>query len=92
LWCWENVHPIIHECLQFWSDHEDLIWAKSIWPILEDIGFYSDHDDEAFVWTGRQTPSHPIPAPRPGPTRPGPLKSNFLSAGTGITAASEGRT
>lgn len=24
-----------------------------------------------------QTPSHPIPEPRPGPTRPGPLKSNF---------------
>jgi hypothetical protein len=26
-----------------------------------------------------QTPSHPVPAPRPRPTRPGPLKSNFLS-------------
>ncbi len=24
-----------------------------------------------------QTPSHPVSAPRPGPTRPGPLKSNF---------------
>ena len=27
-----------------------------------------------------QTPSHPVPAPRPGPTRPSTLKSNFLSA------------
>jgi hypothetical protein len=27
-----------------------------------------------------QTPSHPVPAPRPGPARPRPLKSNFLAA------------
>jgi|GEM_PF-2694838 len=26
-----------------------------------------------------QTPSHPVPAPRPGPARPAPLKSNFLA-------------
>ena len=26
-----------------------------------------------------QTPSHPVSTPRPGPTRPGPLKSNFLA-------------
>jgi hypothetical protein len=26
------------------------------------------------------TPTHPVPAPRPGPTRPSTLKSNFLSA------------
>jgi hypothetical protein len=25
-------------------------------------------------------PSHPIPEPRPGSTRPAPLKSNFLAA------------
>lgn len=27
-----------------------------------------------------QTPSHPDPAPRLAPTRPAPLKSNFLAA------------
>jgi hypothetical protein len=26
-----------------------------------------------------QTPSHPDPSPRPRPTRPGPLKRNFLA-------------
>jgi len=26
-----------------------------------------------------QPPSHPVPAPRLGPTRPAPLKSNFLA-------------
>ena len=31
-----------------------------------------------------QTPLHPVPAPRPGSTRPAPLKSNFLAAGLWI--------
>jgi hypothetical protein len=26
-----------------------------------------------------QTPSHPVPAPRPGSARPAPLNSNFLA-------------
>jgi hypothetical protein len=31
-----------------------------------------------------QTPSHPVPAPRPGPARPRPLKSNFLAAALNV--------
>ena len=31
-------------------------------------------------WLDGQTPSHPDPAPRLAPTRPAPLKSNFLAA------------
>ena len=31
-----------------------------------------------------QTPSHPVPAPRLGPTRRAPLKSNFLADRQGI--------
>ncbi|WP_397385484.1 hypothetical protein [Prosthecobacter sp.] len=33
-------------------------------------------------------PSHPVPALRPGPTRPGPLNSNFL--GRVLKLVSEG--
>ena len=29
-------------------------------------------------WVADGSPSHPVPAPSPGPTRPGSLKSNFL--------------
>lgn len=50
---WDEVRPWFHEYFQFWPDHEDLIWAKSIWPILESAGFFSDHDEEAEAWTKR---------------------------------------
>lgn len=50
---WHEVRPIMHEYFQFWPDHEDLIWAKSVWPIMEDAGFYADFDDEADAWTRR---------------------------------------
>ena len=43
---WDEVRPWFHEYFQFWPDHEDLIWAKSIWPILESAGFFSDHDED----------------------------------------------
>ena len=47
------MRPIFHEYLQFWPDHEDLIWAKSVWPLLDDAGFFSDLDDEADAWVRR---------------------------------------
>ncbi|WP_319823836.1 hypothetical protein [Thalassovita sp.] len=50
---WELVRPIFHEFFQFWPDHEDLIWAKSVWPILEDAGLFADVNDEAEAWTRR---------------------------------------
>ncbi len=50
---WGEVRPWFHEYFQFWPDHEDLIWAKSIWPIMEREGFFADHDDEAGAWTKR---------------------------------------
>ena len=31
------------------------------------------------LFPSSQTPSHPVSTPRPGPTRPAPLKSNFLA-------------
>lgn len=50
---WVKVRPIFHEYFQFWPDHEDLIWAKSVWPILEQAGFLADGDAEADAWTRR---------------------------------------
>lgn len=50
---WTNVRPTFHGCFQFWPDHEDLIWAKAVWPILEDEGYFADQDDEAEAWTRR---------------------------------------
>ena len=50
---WTNVRPIFHEYFQFWPDHEDLIWAKSIWPYLVGNGLYADSDEEAIAWTRR---------------------------------------
>lgn len=50
---WDKVRPIFHEYFQFWPDHEDLIWAKSVWPILEDAGFFADCDEEAHARTRR---------------------------------------
>lgn len=50
---WAEVRPVFHEYFQFWPDHEDLIWAKSVWPIMEDAGFFADHDAEAEAWTRR---------------------------------------
>lgn len=35
---WDEVRPWFHEYFQPWPDHEDLIWAKSIWPIMEGAG------------------------------------------------------
>jgi hypothetical protein len=40
---WEEVRPLFLEHFQFRPDHEDLIWAKSIWPIMENAGFYAGH-------------------------------------------------
>jgi hypothetical protein len=48
---WEHVRPWFHEFFQFWPDGEDLIWAKSVWPVMEDAGFFSDYDHEADAWT-----------------------------------------
>lgn len=50
---WHKVRPLMHQYFQFWPDHEDLIWAKSVWPIMEDAGFYADFDEEADAWTRR---------------------------------------
>ena len=50
---WTKVRPIFHEYFQFWPDHEDLIWAKSVWPIMENAGFFADFDEEADVRTRR---------------------------------------
>jgi hypothetical protein len=50
---WDEVRPLFHEYFQFWPDHEDLIWAKSIWPIMEGAGLYSDNGDEGEAWTKR---------------------------------------
>jgi hypothetical protein len=50
---WDKVRPVFHEFFQFWPDHEDLLWAKSVWPIMEDAGLYADCDDDADAWTRR---------------------------------------
>jgi hypothetical protein len=50
---WDEVRPWFHEYFQFWPDHEDLIWAKSIWPVMVDAGLYSDNGDEGEAWTKR---------------------------------------
>jgi hypothetical protein len=51
-------------------------------PVEETTGtvFRDKRMENQLYWhPEEQTPSHPVPAPRPRPTRPGPLKSNFLS-------------
>lgn len=50
---WRKVRPIFHRYFRFWPDHEDLIWAKSVWPRLHEHGFYADVDEEAVAWTHR---------------------------------------
>lgn len=50
---WESVRPVFHQYFRFWPDHEDLVWAKSVWPIMNDAGFYAESDDEAEAWNGR---------------------------------------
>lgn len=50
---WPVVRPFCHEIFRFWPDGEDLIWAKSIWPVLQDAGLFSDQSDEALAWTHR---------------------------------------
>jgi hypothetical protein len=50
---WDEVRPWFHEYFQFWPDHEDLIWAKSIWLTMEREGFFSENGDEAEAWTKR---------------------------------------
>ncbi len=48
---WEKVRPYAEEFFQFWPGGEDLIWAESVWPALEDAGFFSDFSDRADTWT-----------------------------------------
>jgi hypothetical protein len=43
------------------------------------IVHFADSKLEGDEWQRRQTPSHSDPAPRPGSTRPAPLKSHFLA-------------
>jgi len=50
---WKEVRPFFHEYFRFWPDREDLIWAKSTWPIMEDAGFFADSDEDADNWTRR---------------------------------------
>lgn len=51
--CWPDARGMFHECFQFWPDHEDIIWAKSIWPRFFHRGLYADHGEEAEAWSKR---------------------------------------
>lgn len=50
---WQAARPMFHAHFRFWPDHEDLIWAKSIWPTFLDCGLFSDQNKDAEAWTRR---------------------------------------
>ncbi|MCZ8079063.1 MAG: hypothetical protein O9289_05875 [Rhodobacteraceae bacterium] len=50
---WGRARPLFQEHFRFWPDHEDLIWAKTIWPVFLDAGLFANKTDEETAWTGR---------------------------------------
>jgi hypothetical protein len=55
-------------------------WASGVTVWHGDWSFLAERFDPTEHRRRFQTPSHPVPAPRPGSTRPAPVKSNFLAA------------
>lgn len=50
---WPVARPWFRAHFAFWPDHEDLMWAKSIWPTFLDCGLFNDQNEEAEAWTQR---------------------------------------
>lgn len=48
---WPEVRDLAREYFSFWPNGEDLIWCKTVWPALENAGFFSDFSDDATTWT-----------------------------------------
>lgn len=50
---WPVARPWFHAHFQFWPDHEDLIWAKTVWPTFLSCGLFLEGDEEDEAWTQR---------------------------------------